>query len=58
MPYLASHFEEVYVIDYRYFEGSVKKLVNDNKITDILFAHNVFMFNASYTISRERNMLK
>jgi hypothetical protein len=58
VPYLASHFEEVYVIDYRYFEGSVKKLVNDNKITDILFAHNVFMFNASYTISRERNMLK
>jgi hypothetical protein len=57
-PYLASHFEEIYVIDYRYFEGGVKKLINDNRITDILFAHNVFMFNASYTISRERNMLK
>jgi hypothetical protein len=57
-PYLASHFEEIYVIDYRYFEGGVKKLINENRITDILFAHNVFMFNASYTISRERNMLK
>jgi len=57
-PYLASHFDEIYVIDYRYFEGGVKKLINDNRITDILFAHNVFMFNASYTISRERNMLK
>jgi hypothetical protein len=57
-PYLASHFEEIYVIDYRYFEGGVKKLITENRITDILFAHNVFMFNASYTISRERNMLK
>jgi hypothetical protein len=58
VPYLASHYEEIYVIDYRYFEGSIKKLVSENSITDILFAHNVFMFNASYTVSRERNMLK
>ena len=58
VPYLPSHFEEVYVIDYRYFDGSVKKLISENKITDILFAHNVFMFNSSFTVSRERNMLK
>ena len=58
VPYLASHYEEIYVIDYRYYEGGVKNLVKINNITDILFAHNVFMFNTNYTIVKERNFLK
>ena len=58
VPYLASHYEEIYVIDYRYYEGGVKNLVKYNNITDILFAHNVFMFNTNYTIVKERNFLK
>ena len=58
VPYLASHYEEIYVIDYRYYEGGVKNLVKNNNITDILFAHNVFMFNTNYTIVKERNFLK
>ncbi|MFN5317322.1 MAG: DHHW family protein [Bacteroidia bacterium] len=35
--YLVSHFEEVFVIDYRYFKGSALKLVRDFGITDIVF---------------------
>ena len=35
MPYLASHYEEIYVIDYRYYEGGVKNLVKINNITDL-----------------------
>ena len=58
VPYLASHYEEIYVIDYRYYEGGVKNLVKNNNITDILFAHNVFMFNTNYTIVKQRNFLK
>jgi hypothetical protein len=34
-------FEEVHVIDYRYFTLNMKKYVADHKITDILFANNI-----------------
>jgi hypothetical protein len=56
-PYLASHFEEVYIIDFRHFNGSVKSLVEKNNITDIVFAHNVYASNSSFTVKRELSML-
>ena len=34
-------FEEVHVIDFRYFTLNMKKYVADHKITDILFANNL-----------------
>lgn len=34
-------FEEVHVIDYRYFTKNMRKYVRDHKITDILFANNI-----------------
>lgn len=35
-------FEEIHVIDSRYFTKNMVKYVEDNKITDILFANNIF----------------
>jgi hypothetical protein len=32
----------MHVIDYRYFTFNMEKYVKDNKITDILFANNIF----------------
>ena len=40
--YLFFSFEEIHVIDYRYFTFNMEKYVKDNKITDILFANNIF----------------
>ena len=40
--YLFYSFEEVYVIDFRYFTRNMKKYVRDNGITDIVFCLNVF----------------
>lgn len=56
-PYLTSHYEEVYVIDYRYFNGNIKALMRDNNINEIILAHNTFVLNSSFTVSRERAML-
>ena len=56
-PYLASHYEEVYVVDYRYFNGNIKFLMRDNNINEIILAHNTFVLNSAFTISRERAML-
>ena len=40
--YLFGSFEEVHVVDSRYFTKNMVQYVRDNKITDILFANNVF----------------
>lgn len=40
--YLFYSFEEIHVVDYRYFTKNMRKYVVDNKITDILFANNIF----------------
>ncbi|MCQ2288471.1 MAG: DHHW family protein [Muribaculaceae bacterium] len=40
--YLFYSFEEIHVLDFRYFTKNLKKYALDNKITDILFANNTF----------------
>lgn len=40
--YLFGSFEEIHVIDGRYFNKNMTNYVKNNGITDILFAHNVF----------------
>lgn len=40
--YLFHSFEEIHVIDGRYFNRNIAKYVRENGITDILFANNVF----------------
>jgi hypothetical protein len=52
VPYLASHFEEVFVLDYRYFAGNIKTLLEDNGIQNLLFAHNTFVVMGGYTAQR------
>ena len=40
--YLFYSFEEIHVVDFRYFAKNMKDYVRENKITDILFANNIF----------------
>ncbi len=40
--WLFGSFEEIHVVDCRYFTRNVKKYVRDNGITDIVFTNNVF----------------
>ena len=42
MGYLFGSFEEVHVVDGRYFTKNMKEYVRQNGITDILFCNNVF----------------
>ncbi len=39
--YLFYSFEEVHVIDFRYFKKNLKRYVADNGITDVVFANNI-----------------
>lgn len=40
--YLFFSFEEIHVIDHRYFTKNIRDYITSNKITDILFANNIF----------------
>lgn len=40
--YLFYSFEEIHVVDGRYFTHNMKRYVRENGITDILFANNIF----------------
>lgn len=53
--YLFYSFEEIHVIDCRYFTKNMRKYVADNKITDILFGNNIY--NA-YASSRAEHYMK
>jgi hypothetical protein len=57
VPYLASHYEEVFILDYRYFVGNIKTLLEDNGIQNLLFAHNTFVVMGSYTAQRANGFL-
>lgn len=50
--YLFYSFEEIHVIDSRYFTKNMVEYVNNNHITDILFANNIFKAHSSYTYIR------
>ncbi|MGE3649443.1 MAG: DHHW family protein [Reyranellaceae bacterium] len=49
VPYLAAHYEEVFVIDYRSYKGNIKNLIREHGIQDVLFAHNTFVVASSFT---------
>lgn len=48
--YLPYHYETVYVIDYRYYTGSLLELIEKEKITDLIFLNGVFSINTSWHI--------
>lgn len=50
-------FEEIHVIDYRYFLENMVKYVNNNKITDILFANIIFSAYSSSTANCYKRFL-
>ena len=59
MPgYLFYSFEEVHVIDSRYFTKNMVEYVKEHQITDILFANNIFKAYSSGTYAKYIRYLK
>lgn len=40
VPFLVDHYQTIYIIDYRYYDGDIAQFVNDNKVQDVIFANN------------------
>lgn len=41
VPFLVENYSKVYVIDYRYYNGSVSKFVKDNGVDTVLYINNI-----------------
>lgn len=55
--YLAANYSEVYVVDYRYFKGSIPQLMQDFGIQELLYAHNSFAANSKAVVKYGTDML-
>ena len=56
-PYLIDSFDEIYVIDIRYFGKNAVQYIKDVGATDVLFINNVFAANTSKLIDGIERLL-
>ena len=50
VPFIANHYEEVHMIDLRYFKSDVKQYLMDNEIDEVIFLYNVKNFSEDKSI--------
>ena len=41
VPFLARHYKNIYVVDYRYYEKKLPSLIREKGIQEILFMNNI-----------------
>lgn len=52
VPYLSDHYQTVYVIDYRYWEGKLVDFIKKKKVQDVIFLNNISMTRNAYLVGR------
>lgn len=55
--YIASGFDETYIVDERYYKGNIVDLVKERGITDVLIINNVSAANTEYHIANIESLL-
>jgi len=56
-PFLLPHFEQVLVVDYRYFEGRIDELVRKYQVTDVLLINPTLTAYAKWHLDRTWRIL-
>ena len=52
VPFLVDHYQTVYVVDYRYYSGSITQLARDKGAKDVLFVNNLSAIRGSYQMGK------
>ena len=52
VPFLVDHYQTVYVVDYRYYTGSITTLARSKGVSDVLFVNNLSAIRGSYQIGK------
>lgn len=56
VPFLAAHYENTYVVDYRYWKGKLPSLVAEKGISDVYFVNNIMAAQTKVRINEMRNL--
>ena len=52
IPFLADHYQRIYVIDYRYWEGNLVELAKEKSVDDVIFINNLSMTRNFYLVGK------
>ncbi len=55
-PFMLPHFEDIFVVDQRYYQTALVGLVEEQGVTDILILNNIFAANTPYHIQCINNL--
>jgi len=58
VPFLVDHYNKIYVIDYRYWEGSISNLVTETGATDVLCVNNLSMVRNKYLVGQFKGVVQ
>ncbi len=57
-PYTVTNYEEVYIVDPRYYEGNILDYIKKNKYTDVLVINSVMNANTEVRLDELKSILK
>ena len=57
-PFLVDSYEYVYVIDYRYYEGTLSAFVEERDVDDVIFLNNIVATTASARLAEMEDFIK
>lgn len=52
VPFLADHYQTIYVIDYRYWEGKLRSFIKKKKSKEVILINNISMTRNLYLIGK------
>lgn len=58
VPFLIDHYQNVYVVDYRYWEGDIAKLAKDKKAKDVILLNNLSMIRNQYLVGQLQKVIE
>lgn len=57
IPFLVDHYETIYVIDYRYWTGSITEFAREKKVPDVIFLNNLSMIRNKSLVGKLHRVL-
>lgn len=57
VPFLASNYDEVHVIDFRYYSGNIKEYCSKKEIKNVLFVNGIMSANSATQVNRMIDLL-
>ncbi len=58
VPFLAAHYQYTYVVDYRYWDGSIPALAAEKGIRDVYFVNNIMAAQTKVRINEMRELFQ